>query len=439
LGPPLPDGQNTPLYFVLGFNDHVDIFPGDLLVRPDAYVCDQLEKAWAEFDLSVVRCQARSLTGLYPGLSYGWLPVDSDYVASEGEEVLVIHQNCVQTPYGECVVGEQPTKKVSHGVVSAVNADGLQYDCDGGGAECVSIHVAPGVSLHHDAQTLPGSSGAAVLRLNPPALIAIHDGGSVQSKTNFAVTFRGMAQESQELADWVAALPPPSAPIEDPTPLRWSVFSDGTVLDLETGIVWAQETAPKASGLSEAELYCAELILGGRSDWRLPVVDELTSIVTGCERADVAGHCAVADPTCLDLSCWTAAACGPCSSKSEFADTAAFWASETWKGAPGRYLSASPIQGSLVGGLWVVDFATGGIMNAAATGASHVRCVTVGAPQCTCQDKDGDGFMPVDCQDDNCLNRMDCNDEATSVNPAAEDLCGNGVDEDCDGADAKCD
>jgi len=51
-----------------------------------------------------------------------------------------------------------------------------------------------------------------------------------------------------------------------------------------------------------------------------------------------------------------------------------------------------------------------------------------------CEDRDGDGFgTGLDCAGDE-----DCDDANARVNPDAEDRCGNGIDEDCDGEDALC-
>jgi hypothetical protein len=47
-----------------------------------------------------------------------------------------------------------------------------------------------------------------------------------------------------------------------------------------------------------------------------------------------------------------------------------------------------------------------------------------------CYDNDLDGFTNCD---------GDCDDFDASVNPGAEDICGNGIDEDCSGFDLVCD
>jgi hypothetical protein len=44
-------------------------------------------------------------------------------------------------------------------------------------------------------------------------------------------------------------------------------------------------------------------------------------------------------------------------------------------------------------------------------------------------DDDGDGYTE---------NEGDCNDADASVNPGAADICGDGIDQDCSGADAVC-
>ena len=54
---------------------------------------------------------------------------------------------------------------------------------------------------------------------------------------------------------------------------------DGTVTDLCTGLMWQQETAPETYNWQNALKYCEGLDLAGYTDWRLPNVRELRSIV----------------------------------------------------------------------------------------------------------------------------------------------------------------
>jgi hypothetical protein len=60
--------------------------------------------------------------------------------------------------------------------------------------------------------------------------------------------------------------------------------SDDVVLDKETGLVW--ERVPLAPSIyqtpptwSESQAYCNALVKGGRIGWRLPTLQELSSLV----------------------------------------------------------------------------------------------------------------------------------------------------------------
>jgi hypothetical protein len=56
---------------------------------------------------------------------------------------------------------------------------------------------------------------------------------------------------------------------------------DGTVADLNTGLMWQQDDTHNSSGYSwpDAVTYCRALTLGNHTDWRLPSAWELSSIV----------------------------------------------------------------------------------------------------------------------------------------------------------------
>jgi hypothetical protein len=54
---------------------------------------------------------------------------------------------------------------------------------------------------------------------------------------------------------------------------------DGTVNDLNTGLMWQQATSSYTMNWASAGSHCSGLSLAGHSDWRLPAVDELQSIV----------------------------------------------------------------------------------------------------------------------------------------------------------------
>ena len=52
--------------------------------------------------------------------------------------------------------------------------------------------------------------------------------------------------------------------------------------------------------------------------------------------------------------------------------------------------------------------------------------------ECDCPDTDNDGFSAVFC------GGTDCNDNNARINPNSLDVCGDGIDQNCDGVDREC-
>lgn len=57
------------------------------------------------------------------------------------------------------------------------------------------------------------------------------------------------------------------------------VNGNGTVTDLATGLIWQRLGDDVTRNWNNALTYCSGLSLGGKGDWRLPTVKELSSIV----------------------------------------------------------------------------------------------------------------------------------------------------------------
>jgi len=53
---------------------------------------------------------------------------------------------------------------------------------------------------------------------------------------------------------------------------------DGTITDLVTGLMWAQDQSSRTMRWEETFSYCESLTTGGYTDWRMPTVKELWSI-----------------------------------------------------------------------------------------------------------------------------------------------------------------
>lgn len=65
----------------------------------------------------------------------------------------------------------------------------------------------------------------------------------------------------------------------NPEPLDRYVVNNGTVTDAYTGLIWEQNSSEKALTWEEALAYCENLSLAGNTDWRLPNINELNSLV----------------------------------------------------------------------------------------------------------------------------------------------------------------
>ena len=132
--------------------------------------------------------------------------------------------------------------------------------------------------------------------------------------------------------------------------------------DSVTGFVWSAKSYI-ASTYIDAQSFCSNSREGGFSNWRVPNIDELRSLINGCSNTRIGGSCKVsATNGCLTPdNCSTN--CGSCgttdaSTISKFGDTEWFW-------------SSSPTTGSSY--LWGINFSTGGL--GYSENLRNVRCV----------------------------------------------------------------
>ena len=62
-------------------------------------------------------------------------------------------------------------------------------------------------------------------------------------------------------------------------PHSYTDLGNGVVKDNVTGLEWQKATAPGTYTWQQAIDYCNNLSLGGKDDWRLPTIKELTTLV----------------------------------------------------------------------------------------------------------------------------------------------------------------
>lgn len=195
---------------------------------------------------------------------------------------------------------------------------------------------------------------------------------SIISPEAIEVEFEGGLQDENEVTEEeIVCLPQESE----------NGFSDrceGTIVDKNTGLIWQKECGYEP--YAEGKTRCEALELGGFDDWRLPSIDELRSIILGCEKTRPTGVCGVHE-NCWnqeDPKCWSAT--GDC-----------FFACANGEG-PGpdgcymdglfiqpcqNYWSSTQAKMSGLGDkkAWTVSFVDGSISPASQSNYNFVRCV----------------------------------------------------------------
>ena len=117
---------------------------------------------------------------------------------------------------------------------------------------------------------------------------------------------------SSNSVKWVEHAPNPRFGIHDPkndsNPKDPNTLSDDVVLDKETGLVWARNAGMAEKGKwLDAVFYCRNVKLGNRMGWRLPTVEELSSLVDPSQATEMpalpSGHPFV--HVSIDYNYWT--------------------------------------------------------------------------------------------------------------------------------------
>ncbi|MBP5591798.1 DUF1566 domain-containing protein [bacterium] len=132
--------------------------------------------------------------------------------------------------------------------------------------------------------------------------------------------------------------------------------------DAQSGLIWSDK-ALFAMNREDAADYCATLTDGGYTDWRLPDIDELRTLIMNCQGTMPSGQCRVSERTeCLADTCVSdECRCGNDTKGkySKFGDIEGFWSSS-------KYSDDTS---------WGVLFLNAGVRHAANTNEFFIRCV----------------------------------------------------------------
>jgi len=143
--------------------------------------------------------------------------------------------------------------------------------------------------------------------------------------------------------------------------------------DSTSGLMWQVVPPDDVDFWDSSITYCQGLSYGGYSDWRLPTISELRSVIRGCDATETGGSCGVTDD-CLDSSCENSPCMG-CESYGGPASGGAYWPDEI-SGEIAWYWSSLPVA-DLAERAWAVSFETGRVYGyyAGPTSGNYMRCV----------------------------------------------------------------
>ena len=199
-------------------------------------------------------------------------------------------------------------------------------------------------------------------------------GGRQDPWTNHNMTgvFHLVAGSSQQSGRWT---PPPGSIYvpevpEEPTSSPAREIQD-TWKDPTTNLKW--QVTPTGGKMKEsaAKAHCAGLSLDGRTDWRLPTISELRSLIRGCPATQSGGNCNIKEGGCVSWSCRDGS-CKGCSSGGG-PEGGCYWP-DGMQGECIWYWSSSPVS-VLANRAWYVYFSNGRVDYGGVSGGKHVRCV----------------------------------------------------------------
>lgn len=129
------------------------------------------------------------------------------------------------------------------------------------------------------------------------------------------------------------------------------------VIDNKTGLMWQRTRADDTMNHNDAIEYCKDLSLGGYSDWRLPSISELKTLIVGCQSGTDA--CKVSDD-CLSSNCYSGSC--QCAGIKGPGEGGYYWQKSVWQGVGRRpYFWSSSVLSGDSSGAWGVGFDFGSV------------------------------------------------------------------------------
>ena len=136
--------------------------------------------------------------------------------------------------------------------------------------------------------------------------------------------------------------------------------------DPDSKLTWSS-LAIRNKVYDEAMEYCDELEEAGYSDWHLPTISELRTLIQNCPVTEPGGECKVSDNCLSKSSCWKHEICSGCSGDEIYSKL----------GNTGEYLLSSSFVDTDIKNYWLyyVSFRDAGIFGTEFNASKNIRCV----------------------------------------------------------------
>lgn len=143
--------------------------------------------------------------------------------------------------------------------------------------------------------------------------------------------------------------------------------------DPSSGLCWQE---PPANPMSwwDGRDYCDGLEIDGAAGWRLPAIDELRTLIRGCDPTAPAGDCPVQPGSASDAA---DESCAGCADLGGPGPGGCYWPDVLGASCPAWYWSGSELLDNATF-VWNVSYVNGHVAFVYKDSVSHVRCVRTG-------------------------------------------------------------